>query len=453
MPTRLSKLSIGRAIDHLVAFGDTDVFPHLIEIAFLSARRDKIIDEILKLDLDLFQPAQAIETIAPKSRLGFRIVHQLPILETILFTAAVVEIGADLEKLKRPIDEFGPFAYRFSPKAGSSLFLEDHSYRDWLEWQRAFVAKNHFTHVVLTDIADFYQRIYFHRIENILDVATTKKGINAFIKTLIKQIRSRQSYGIPVGGSASRLLAEAVLSDADSALADEGFLFTRFVDDYRLFLDSNQSPYSALAFLAEQLATSEGLSLNAQKTKLLKIDDFNEFLSSQLVDVSDEAEQSALYQLNHALYFDEEPSQEDIEKLKALNLLDLLKEELSEEMWDFGKIRAIFLGLRLTEDENAADFIVTRLDDLIPFIKEVVLLLHELPRRARFLSEALREAIIAQLKAGPASSVPTIRVWLMELFLRECLEIDHRGLVEIAKDETLSNRHSLIIRKRVGDPT
>src|SRR6266436_4351877 len=83
-----------------------------------------------------------------------------------------------------------------------------------------------------------------------------KKGHQSFIKTLIKQIRSRQSYGIPVGGSASRLLAEAVLSDADSALADEGFLFTRFVDDYRLFLDSNQSPYSALAFIAEQLATS-----------------------------------------------------------------------------------------------------------------------------------------------------------------------------------------------------
>src|SRR5258705_3796136 len=134
MPTRLSKLSVGRAVDHLVAFGDTDVFPHLIEIAFLSARRDEIIDEISKLDLDLFQPAQAIETIAPKSRLGFRIVHQLPLLETILFTAAVVAIGADLEKLKRPIEEFGPFAYRFSPKAGSSLFVEDHSYRDSLEW-------------------------------------------------------------------------------------------------------------------------------------------------------------------------------------------------------------------------------------------------------------------------------------------------------------------------------
>jgi hypothetical protein len=92
MPTYLSSEALRRAIDHIVKFGDTDVFPHLAETAFLIECRDDIVAELQKLDLDDFQPIQATETIAPKSRLGFRTVHQLPMLETLLFTAAVIEI-------------------------------------------------------------------------------------------------------------------------------------------------------------------------------------------------------------------------------------------------------------------------------------------------------------------------------------------------------------------------
>lgn len=269
MTTYLSGNSIKRAIQHIATFGDTDVFPHPIETSLLVEREEAIARELSQLNLDNFEPAQAIETISPKSRWGFRIVHQLPLLETLLFTAAAIEVGADLENIKRPLSEFGPFGYRFDAgKREASLFIPDRSYKDWLKWQKKQLDFSSYKYVVATDIADFYQRIYFHRIENILDVATDQKGVKSFIEKAIKQIRGRQSYGIPVGGSASRIFAEAVLSDADSALADEGFIFTRFVDDYRIFLKADQVPYAALAFLADHLATTEGLSLNAQKTKV-----------------------------------------------------------------------------------------------------------------------------------------------------------------------------------------
>lgn len=108
MPTKLSKLSLRRAVGHVAKYGDTDVLPHPVESVFLSERKTKIVDELAALDLDTFKPAQGVEIIAPKSRLGFRIVHQLPILETLLLTAAVIEIGGDLEKRKRPIEEVAP---------------------------------------------------------------------------------------------------------------------------------------------------------------------------------------------------------------------------------------------------------------------------------------------------------------------------------------------------------
>jgi len=206
MPSQLSASSISRAVDHLCKYGDTDVFPHLIEIVFLRDKKTEVIQELAALDLDTFNPAQAIETISPKSRYGFRIVHQLLCLETLLFTAAAIEIGNDLEQSKRPVtEEFGPFSYRFSDGEDASIFLEGHTYRDWLNWQATTIHGGEYDYVICTDIADFYQRIYLHRIENCLDTATTNKGIKRFIEKLIKNVRSKQSHGIPVGGTASRL--------------------------------------------------------------------------------------------------------------------------------------------------------------------------------------------------------------------------------------------------------
>lgn len=452
MATRLLSASIERAIDHLATFGDTDVFPHPIETAFLIEQKKEIAAELSALDLDTFEPAQAIETIAPKSRWGFRIVHQLPLLETILYTAAAIEIGSDLEKIKRPIDEFGPFGYRFDDaEKDASLFVADRSYKDWLRWLSFEVDDEEYEYVVATDIADFYQRIYFHRIENILAVATERKGVNRFIQKLIKKIRGKQSYGIPVGGSASRIIAEAVLSDADSALANEGFVFTRFVDDYRIFLKAGQPPYVALAFLAEQLATTEGLSLNAQKTKVWTADEFEKELSGQQGDVFDEAEQAAIESLTQSLYFDEDPEPKEIEKIRALNLVEMLEKELAKDVWDFGRIRLIFLGLRVTGNPDALDLILEKFDDLLPFVKEFVLLVDALHKEEVELSEEIRAKVIELLDAGAATSVPTIQVWLLELFVRGCFAIDHKGLSDVVSDHTLSRRQSFIVRGLNGD--
>lgn len=451
MGTRLSTASIERAIEHVATFGDTDVFPHPVETAFLIEKRKEIAAELSVLDLETFEPAQAIETISPKSRWGFRIVHQLPLLETLLFTAAAIEIGLDIESIKRPIDEFGPFAYRFDgSKSEASLFVSGHTYKDWLQWQHNQLREGKFTHVVATDIADFYHRIYFHRIENILDVATDRKGVKAFIEKLIKRIRGKQSYGIPVGGSASRIIAEAVLSDADSALANEGLVFTRFVDDYRLFLDVDQAPYVALAFLAEHLATTEGLTLNAQKTKVWSVEEFKKFLSGQEDDVFDTAQRDAIASLTQSLYYDEEPDQAEVEKISALNLVQMLEDELDEDHWDFGKIRLIFLGLRLTKNSDALELIVERFEDLLPFVKEFVLLIDALDGEGVELSDELRIKVLELLETGAARTVPTIQVWLLELFVRNCFEIEHKMLGKIS-NHTLNQRQSFIIRGLKGD--
>src|ERR1700727_1566487 len=96
----LSESSLERAIKHLCTFGDTDVFPHLPELAFFRDERPKIVEEFSKLDLDNYNPSGAFEALAPKSRFGFRITHQLGAVDNVLLLAAVVEIG-DLIEVRR----------------------------------------------------------------------------------------------------------------------------------------------------------------------------------------------------------------------------------------------------------------------------------------------------------------------------------------------------------------
>ena len=447
MPTYLSAASLSRAIDHLCKYGDTDVFPHLTEIVFLSEKKDSIIEELAALDLDTFGPAQAIEAITPKSRYGFRIVHQLLFLETLLFTAAAIEIANDLERLKRPVnEELGPFAYRFAPGEAPSVFLDGHTYRDWLEWQAAELHDGEYQYVICTDIADFYQRIYLHRIENCLDTATANKGVKRFIEKLIKNVRSKQSHGLPVGGTASRLIAECLLADSDNALAHEQVKFTRYVDDFRIFVKADQSPYSILAFFADQLAAGEGLALNSQKTKVYSAAEFFTSLVDNKGDVFDDTEQDAIDALSHAVYFDEQVSEEDISRLRALNLLGMLEKELAQEVWDFGRIKTIFRALRLAPDPNSMNLLVEKFDLFLPFIKDLVLYLDSLKRVHGVDATGLREKIWSEINRGAAFSVPTIRVWLLELYVRGILPFELMEAGRLTSQETLDNRQMYLIR-------
>jgi hypothetical protein len=97
MAYRVTRASLEAAVNHLVRYGDTDIFPHLPELAFFAEEGAAIIDELSNLDLDTYTPAGAIEALAPKARYSFRIAHQLSALDTVLLLASVIDIGDKIE--------------------------------------------------------------------------------------------------------------------------------------------------------------------------------------------------------------------------------------------------------------------------------------------------------------------------------------------------------------------
>ena len=450
----LSQASLKAAIKHLCRYGDTDVFPHLPELAFFAENSDAVVAELSKLDLNNYQPAGAVEVLAPKSRYGFRIAHQLPALDTLLLLASVIEIGDQIEARRQPVAARRAFSYRFAldPDSGQ-VFRQDRTFKDWLHRQQKLISSDKkIKHVVSTDISDYYARINFHRLENLLDEVAANHGAARFIKKHIKTIRAKQSFGLPVGGAAARLLAELALVDTDQALRDRGLTATRFVDDFRIFLKAAESPYDALGSLAEQLAINEGLSLNAAKTSVSTRSQYIKRLKHLTSDVAEEAEGVALDTLTANLYFDEEPDEEDLAKLKTFNLVDLLQKEIDEDHWDMGRIKVIFRALKITRPAESIKFVLKSFIALVVFAKEICLLMEELEAEEVGCFDDILDEVIDAILTPPASSVQIIRTWLLEIFVRGIIDI---SLVKLKRIEVLTTptdrRQLLLIRGRGGD--
>lgn len=441
------------AIKHLCRYGDTDVFPHLPEISFLREQEAEIIEELAKFDLDSYEPGSLFEGLAPKSRYGFRIVHQLPLHDTVLLLGAVIDIGSKIESRRPAASGLEAFSYRFAPDNKGSLFEASHTYKDWLKAQLSFVLGNlKIKQIIFSDISDFYARINHHRLENLLDEAAPKHGAARFIKKYIKKTRATQSFGIPIGGSAARLLAELALTDTDRALQQSQRIATRFVDDFRIFLRADEDAYEVLAELAEQLQINEGLSLNSSKTFVLSRADFLARLKHQLADASDQAEGAAMEMLTSSLYFDDQPDPQQLEELKSLNLLGMLQSEIGKDVFDFGYIKVIFRALKLAKPSEAIEFIQTNFGELTVFAKEVVLLMQALEADEPGCFDEMSDAVIEAILSPPAVSIQVVRAWLLELFVRGIVPVDHSESKKLDVLSTaLDRRQCHLIRGRNVD--
>jgi hypothetical protein len=250
-------------------------------------------------------------------------------------------------------------------------------------------------------------------------------------------------------GGAARLLAELSLTDTDKALLDQDITATRFVDDFRIFLTKEDDPYDSLSFLAQQLSLNEGLALNAAKTKIQARATFLASLKSQTSDISDEAEGAALDALAADIYFDDEPDPEDIESLKAINLLQILQEEIEQENYDIGKVKVIFRALKVSLPIDAIDYITENFSELCVFAKEISLLMQALEKEYPKCFDDLTESIIEAILEPPASSVQIIRTWLLKLFVRGVVPISSTFVKRLEPLPTAMDRRQLhLIRNR-----
>lgn len=452
----LDSKALKRAIHHLFTLGDTDIFPTPFEFSFYAECQDQLVPVLETLEAGSYTPTSAFECLSPKGNLSFRIAHQLYPLDTLLYTAAVIQIAPSLEELKLPPDT-GPFAYRFiSEDDNPRLFVRSSNFHDWLlHLKEMFQTKEAFSdvkYVLETDISDFYARIYFHRLEHILDDSNCPNQVRKIIEKIIKDTRARQSYGLPVGTSASRILAEALLIDTDTMLQNRASAYSRYVDDFRIVLDHQSDVHSVLCNLAEHLMLTEGLSLNANKTRSYTSDQGVENIEAKLGDVFTDSELEKLNLYISAVYSDEDLSVEDVEDVDPINLIEKLQEALDPKRVDYTAIKVILKVLRAVTIQTPVDFIDKYIELLYHTPRDFCLLVGGLAQRNPDAASAIADRLVQTIKSAPFKDMALSRIWVGHLFVTQALPISEqiREVLD-TKSTELELRQDFLLRGLLKD--
>lgn len=418
--------SLDWALTHVLRYGDTDVFPVPFEYDAIEHDWTNIKTSLLGTDVLQWTTRPQRILLSPKARNGFRIITQLDPLDFLVFAALIREVANDLEARRVPMAEHRVFAYRAAPQADGQLFAPDYGYRQFLETcQRKLLVDPQPRYVATTDISDFYARIYHHRLENALHTATTRSNHVRAIMRLLSGWNGTETFGIPIGGAPSRLLAETTLADVDEALLAAGIDFIRFNDDYRIFADTYERAYRSITFLAETLYRNHGLNLQPQKTEILTADQFRaRFLVSPLDRELDSlhrrfeelAAELGLNDWYEPIEYDDLDDNQK-EAIDSLNLEELFREELHDGEPDLPIVRFVLRRLSQLGSPSLVDEIFENLDKLHPTLPDICRYVQSL----RYLDEGARSALGARmltlLAGSVVSELPYYRMWILDLFV------------------------------------
>ena len=422
---KISTSSLDWALNQAERLGDTNIFPLPFEFSAIRHDWSKLARFLSSKDVLDWQVRPIRECLSPKSALGFRIATQLDPLDWLLYTALVYELGADLESFRLPQEEEVVFSWRFEPQPDGTMFSRKAGYSQFQERTRELASRFNEGYVVVTDITDFYPKLYHHRVENALSAAArTKANHTKAIMRLLGAWRERQSFGLPVGPNASRLIAEVTIHDVDQSLRGEGLTYVRYVDDFRIFCNTRRAAYKALATLAEVLWKNHGLTLAEQKTTILPVELFKqryfhteretelEHLSESFAAIAD----TLGLEDSYATIEYDDLDDEQKASVDALNLEELLTEQLHSENIDIQLTKFLLRRLRQIQDVDVADNILTSIDNLYPAFTDVIAYLAGLKHLTESHRLEIGRNILNLMDNSVVSHLEYHRLHLLNLF-------------------------------------
>jgi hypothetical protein len=417
---QLNPVSLDWALTHVTRYGDTDIFPVPFEFEAISHSWLSLRPALEQLDLSSYVPTGGWRMLLPKPGGGFRVAVQLDPLDSILYAALVYEAAEPIERSRVEVSQRVACSYRVKIDAKGSFFTAEPGWKDFHQ-RSTELANSGYTHVLLADIADFYNQVSLHRVESALHVAGVLGARVNTIHEFLLALNLKQSRGLPVGPIPSIVLAEALLTDVDSFLLRKGASHVRYVDDFRIFCRSRREAIALQHDLTEYLYTSHRLSLESYKTRVMHV---SRFLSEELRDPEEEereAKATKLHELIEQLrdatgYWvsaDELPEDEQAEAVR---------ESLTELFDTCVETRPLHLGLarhllrRATQMKTAAimEQVFDHLEVLAPVFRDV----------SRYITKCLPnnsagsrgERLLEFLEKSDIGALPFLRMWGLEIF-------------------------------------
>ena len=280
-----------RAVSDVASFGDNDVVPFDVDTKFASDSASELAAALFAVGQELGRKSQkdckstlhgvhifSERLLAPVGQSGFRITTKVHPFWNLYLNALAVSLA----ELHEPQRSDRAHSYRFS-ESGPGLFDKEASWRKFRESTLEECDEESQTQVVIqTDISSFYGHVNHHRLENFVgDLAGSDSNFPTQIDVILNQLTIGRSFGLPVGGQASRVLSEVLLSSIDRTLTAERVSWRRYVDDFVIVSDSQQNAYRDLGILAHALGDF-GLTLNRSKTNFLSSNHYRAYVETQL---------------------------------------------------------------------------------------------------------------------------------------------------------------------------
>lgn len=422
MPT-LRDTNLDWALNHAERVGDTTVLPAPFEFQAIRHDWPRLRAELLSQDVNSWSVRAHRALLAPKGRYGFRWITQLDPLDFLIYASLVVGIASDVERRRIPVSERVVFSYRYKRDVGGLMFDPSVGFPQFQEETQRILAQDAYTYVATTDIADFYHRIYLHRLKGAMDATTQNNAYVDAIERLLMEWNGRQTFGIPVGNAPSRVLAECLLSSIDDALLARRVRFVRFNDDFRIFAKTHAEAYRHLAFLAEQL-NSYGLTLNQHKTEVLAPGAFRlRFLRTMkeravgrlAAEFRELLERIGVLDPYAILKLDD-LDEESKRQLDRMNLDDMLVAELKKSEPDVAMLTFILRRKAQLRDDAIIDTVLDNLDRVYHVLPEVVTYLKQMSGLSEQRRTDIGRKLLMALRGSTLSELPYHRVWVLQLF-------------------------------------
>lgn len=367
-----------RALSNVVKFGDTDIFPFPIEKFIFFDNKNEVLDLLVSIHADFFKklvefPPANEAALAPVSYTGFRWATQLDPVWNVYFLGVVLSIADDIENVRVPKELEKVFSYRCSwDQQESEIFHKDFHWRTFMECSLQKAKK--YKYVVVCDISEFYPRLGHHRLDNALRQMQCKSDAPKRIMDFLSNFSGTNSFGLPVGGPAARILSELVLNQIDKLLIMEGIDFCRFADDYHLFCTSTEGAYANLIYLSEKLLLNQGLQLQKSKTRIMS---GSEFISTSPLKLEEETtlhspselQETSQSLLRLSLRFDPYSANaiEDYERLKSeiskFDIVQLLKSELSKSKIHVSLAKKIVSAIKFLDQKQKNDAVLSLVEN------------------------------------------------------------------------------------------
>jgi Reverse transcriptase (RNA-dependent DNA polymerase) len=381
------------AVRNIARWGDTDVFPFPPENHIFHDRQQDAVHLLDDMNRDWRSyientPPVAENTLSLITYEGYRWVTQIDPIWNAYFLGLVLRLSPEIEQVRVSASDEVVFSHRMRLDHERASLFVDNAWNNFIERSDLLAHENKY--VVTADIADFYGHLYHHRVDNALQDALSERIEEITqIDLLLRKFSGGTSYGLPIGGPAARILSEVTLNRVDQLLLLKGVTFCRYADDYRLFAGSQEEAYRCLYLLTESLLRHEGLSLQKQKTRVLRASDYLRsplFLPEDSDDLTSAERQERKF-LRLSLRFDPYSStaEDDYERLQTdlqeFDIVQMLTDEVNKSRINTAVVRRLATALRILNRDiqhAAVGTILKSLEMLAPALPVVLRVLSQL---------------------------------------------------------------------------